>query len=55
MGIKERSGWLEDRLYEVKGKVRMVGGQALLGKRKCWDGWLCGDKGKVGMVGGQAL
>jgi hypothetical protein len=27
--LKERSGWLEDRLCEVKGNVGMVGGQAL--------------------------
>ncbi len=31
MRLKEMLGWLEDRLCEVKGKVGMVGGQALRG------------------------
>ncbi len=29
MRLKERSGWLEDRLCEGNGNVGMVGGQAL--------------------------
>ncbi len=31
MRLKERLGWLEDRICEVKGKVGIVEGQDLLG------------------------